>query len=189
MFTADKSFSAFDGPKKPLTFVGVNSMLDILSVCKQLQVFQSIVGAVKVFVVNFKASWNRAIKRFPHHAVDATTGVHTIFAQTGDEVMLEACKFYRPVRRVAPPHQTSLDVAGGSQTGVQKLRNFAQQRAALKHLLGFCYSSAIQRLSSCCATDVSVVANFVQRLKPEHRFPRFHAAAPLMFNSIKCSTH
>jgi hypothetical protein len=46
MSSNNKSFNAFDRPQKPLVFVQVNGVLDILLMCYQLQIFQPVVRSV-----------------------------------------------------------------------------------------------------------------------------------------------
>ena len=176
MFASNKTLGSFDCPQKPFGFVGVNCVLEILLMCGQLQVVQMVICAVKIFVVYFQTTFNRAIECFPHKTMHRFFGVFGVAAQINNQVVSAiGSRLDRPKRRVANPYFAALDVAGGSQASLQKLSNFSQQRALFKHALGLGDFKPVQRFAPRRAPHVSMIANFVQIFKAENWFPRFHA--------------
>ena len=182
MPTSNKSFDAFSRPQQPLAFVGVNRVLDVLLVRYKLQVFEPVIRAIKIFVVDLKPSKNRPVERFPHNSMNSAPSVLAVFAQRYLPVAFQQSRFARPVRCVSNPNFSKFYVAGRCQASVQKFRNFSQQRALLKHALGFSYFCAIQSLTARNTAYVARIADFVQAFKTNNRFPHLHAKPPFNVN-------
>lgn len=171
--------------RQVFAFFSINSvrMVNIVPMRKQLQVVQPIVGAVKVFVVDFKSAKNWAVKCLPHQPMHTFSVIDAVLHQIDLCVFMRVqSKFYWTMPSVSDPSVAALDVAGGGQTGVQKRRNFTQQRTLLKHALGLGYFGAVQRFTSCCAAHITVIAHLVQIFKAKNWFPRFHAQSPFNMN-------
>lgn len=182
MPTSNKSFDAFSRPQQPLAFVSVNRVLDVLLMRYKLQVFEPVIRAVKIFVVDLKPSRNRSVERFPHDSMNSASSVLAVFAQRYLPVTFQHSRFARPIRRVSSPNFPKFYVAGSRQTSVQKFRNFSQQRALFKHALGFSHFCSVQSLAPRNTAYVACIADFVQTFKPNNRPPHFHAMSPFNVN-------
>lgn len=176
MFTANKAFSTFDRPQKPFGFVCVNRVLDIFSVRNKLKVVQSVMGAVKIFVVNFHAFGDRAYKRLPHRAVYSNLGVFPVFAGAKPNIMIAGyMRFNRPKLAISAPSSTAFNVKRGCDAGAQKIRHFRQRSAFGKHSFSFRNLVARKTFSSRHSAHVRTVADFVKALVAANRFPYLHA--------------
>lgn len=185
MFASNEPLYALDRAQQPLALVRINRVLDVLLMCHQLQVFQSIVGAVKVFVVDLKSAWNRAIERLPHHAVNGFFRVPAVAAQVYNEVVgAVRPRVYKPKTGVASPSLTQLDAVRGRNTGAQELGNLSQQCALLKHALGLGHSVAVQRFAPRDPAHVAVIAHLVQLLEPKYRLPCFYLRTPFKVSRV-----
>ena len=183
MFACNKTFSPFNRPQKTFVFVGVNRVLKILLMRDNFQVIQSIVGAVKVFVVYFQSAFNTPVKRFPHYAMRPFAGVLAVAHKINLQVMLRVCaRLQRTIRSVANPRLTQLDRMGRGYAGAQKLSNLFKGRAVLKHLLGFGNFGGVEGLTSGNSAHISKVAYLVQIFKVQNWFPRFHSLTPFNMN-------
>ena len=182
MFSSNKPFFAFDRAQKPLGFVSINCMLKILLVRNNFQVIQSIIGAVKVFVVYFQTAFNTTIKRFPHHSVYPAPSVFPVFAQTCNPISFKQLNFCLPISRIASPSFTQLDRMCCGYTGAQKLSNLFKGSAVFKHLFSFGYFGGVNRFASGNTAHISKIANFVQAFKIQNWFPRFHSLTPFNVN-------
>ena len=137
MFPSNKSFHAFDCPQKPFGFVRVNRVLDILLMCNNFQVVQSIVGAVKVFMVYLQSAFNTPVKRLPHYAMRPFTGVFAVAHKINLQVVLCVCARLKwAICSVTSPCLALLDRMRGGYASAQKLSNLFKGRTVFKHLLG-----------------------------------------------------
>ena len=185
MFARNKAFMAFDCSQQPLAFVRINCMLNILLMRQQLQVVEAIVGAVKVFVVNFKAPRNGAIERLPHQTMNSFFGVLAFAAQIYYQVMRTIwTRRHCSICCVAAPCFTQLDAVRSRDADAQKLSNFFQRSVLFKHSFGFWNFGRVYGFAPRYAAHVPVIANFVQVFKPKNWFPRFHALTPFKVNGV-----
>ena len=183
MFSNNKSFFAFDCSQKPLSFVSVNRVLDILLMCSQLQIAQMIVSAVKVFVVNFQSTLNWAVKCFPYNTVNTFSCVLAVTHEINLHVMFcIQTWFYHSMRCIARPSFAQLDRMCCGYTGAQKLSNLFKGSAVFKHLFSFGYFGGVNRFASGNTAHISKIANFVQAFKIQNWFPHFHSLTPFNVN-------
>ena len=183
MFSSNKSFHTLNRPQKPFGLVGVDRVLKILLMRDNFQVIQSIVGAVKVFVVYFQSAFNTPVKRFPHYAMRPFAGVLAVAHKINLQVMLRVCaRLQRTIRSVANPRLAQLDRMGCGYAGAQKISNLFKGGTVLKHLLGFGDFGGIERLASGNTAHVSKIAHLVQIFKIQNWFPRFHSLTPFNMN-------
>ncbi len=183
MFSSNKPFYTLNRPQKPLGLVGVDCVLKILLMRDNFQVIQSIVGAVKVFMVYFQSTFNAAIKRFPRYAVHPFACVFTAAHKINLQVMLCVCSgLQRAVACVASPSFAQLDRMRRGYAGTQKLSNLLKGSAVFKHLLGLGNFGSVKGFTSGDAAHISNVAHFVQIFKIQNWFPRFHIHTPFNMN-------
>ena len=175
MLTADKPFGSFDRPQKPFGFVCVNSVLNVFSVRQQLKIFQLIVRAVKVFVVNFHAFGDRANKSFPHGAVYGDLGVFSIFARAKANIMISRnVRFDRTSAAVASPRLAMFDVKRGSDAGAKKISHRAQRSTVSKHGFSGVNLLGSEQLSPRHTSNTRKIADFVKALIAADWFPNLH---------------
>ena len=183
MFSSNKSFYTLNCPQKPFGLVGVNRVLKILLMRDNFQVIQSIVGAVKVFVVYFQSAFNTPVKRLPHYAMRSFAGVLAVAHKIDLQVVLCVCAWLqRAIRSVTNPRLTQLDRMRRGYAGAQKLSNLFKGRTVLKHLLGFGNFGGVKGLTSGNPAHISKVAHLVQIFKIQNWFPRFHSLTPFNMN-------
>lgn len=175
MLPSNKAFDALNGTQKPLAFVCVYCVLQVLLMCHQLQVFKTIVRAVKVLVVNLKSISNRPNKSFPHQSVYDAARCFSVAAKVYMQVAFNRARPKQTVTFVADPYNSAFDVAGRSHASAQKVGHFAKQRTFLKHTFSFGHINAVQSFASCNSAHVPKIADFVQIFKLRHWLPRFHA--------------
>lgn len=178
MPTSNKPFYAFDCPKKSFGFVCVNRMLKILLMRNNFQVIQTIVIAIKVFVIYFQSILNAAVKRFPHHSMHAATSVLGVFAKACNKIMLQQLRLNKPVRSRSSPCLALLDRMGRGYTSSQKSSNLFKGSPMFKHLFSLGNFGGVKSFTSGDAAHVSKVANFVQFFKIQNWFPCFHSLTP-----------
>lgn len=183
MFAGNKPLHTFDCPQKPFGFVSVNCVLEILLMRDNFQVVQSVVGAVKIFMVYFQSAFNATIKRFPHHAMHSFTVVCSVAHKINLQIVLSVfARLQWTVTCVTGPSLTQLDRMGCGYAGAQKISNLLKGRAVLKHLLGFRNLSGVNSFTSGNAAHISKIADLVQIFKIQNRFPRFHSLTPFNMN-------
>ena len=182
MFTSNKVFNTLDCPQKPFGFVGVNCVLEILLMRNNFQIVQSIVGAVKVFVVYFQSAFNTSIKRLPHHSVHALPGVFSLFAQISNIVAFDQSRRQHSVGRVTNPSFTLLDRMRCGYASAQELRDLLKGSTVLEHLLRFWNFGGVKGFASGSSAHVTVIADLVQVFKAKNWFPRFHVQLPFKLN-------
>lgn len=182
MLTCNKTFGASYGSQKPLGFVCVNRMLDILLVRDNFQVIQPIIGAVKVFVIYFQTALNTPVKCLPQNAMDSAASVHAVSTQQDLKVPFQQFNFARPVRSVTRPSLTQLDRMCRGYAGAQKLSNLFKGGTVLKHLLGFGNFGGSKGFTSGNPAHVSKIAYLVQIFKVQNWFPCFHSLTPFNMN-------
>ena len=175
MFACNKTFSPFNRPQKSFVFVGVNCVLDVLLMRSQFQVVQPIIGAVKIFMVNFQSAFNWPVKRFPNYSVKAFSSVLTILNKINLQIMLGIFSgFKRAMCAVANPSFTLLNGMRGGYTRTQKSSNFFKGSAVFKHLFSVWNFGSVKRFASSNSAHVSKIAHFVQSFKIQNWFPCFH---------------
>jgi hypothetical protein len=168
-------------------FFSINGVrvLNILLMGYQLQVIQTVVGAVKVFMVYFQSPFNWPVKRFPHNAVNRAASIFAVFAQGYLRVTLKQRRFANAVRNITRPSLTVLYGHNRRNASIQKRSYRFQSAFSFQHLFGLSDLICGKQFSSRGATYVSVIAYFVQIFKPKHWLPRFHMSAPFnMYRSI-----
>jgi hypothetical protein len=152
--------------------VGVS---DVFLMRKQLKIFQTVVGAIQVLVVNLKASRNWAVKGFPHRSMNSDASVLAIFARRNSMVKIRSNNgFEKTIRRVSSPCFAMLDAKRRGNAGSQELGHGFKFSAVGKHLLGFINPFCRKLFASGNTADVSVIANFVQIFVYQNRLPSFH---------------
>ena len=176
MFSSDKTFSTFDSPQKPFCFVSVDSVLNVFAMGKQFKIVQTVIGAVKVFMINFHARRDRADKRLPHSAVDGDLGVLPVFARAKPDVMVCGnVRFDRPSVAITNPRLAVLDVERGSNAGTKEIGHSAQCGTVGKHTFGLDNLFGAKQLSARHATHTRKIANFVKAFVAANWFPYLHA--------------
>lgn len=178
MLTAHKTFNPFNRPQKPLRFVGVYGVLNVFAVRNQLQIFQSVIASVKVFMVNFKPTLNRTYERFPERAVNRNKFVPAVFAQTHALVMLLVPNFNWPIRLIPNPRPPLFNRHYRCNAGAQERGNFFQFSSLRQHPLGFSHLFGGKFFAPCYAPYFCNVANFIQTFVPQYRAPFDHASLP-----------
>ena len=143
--------------------------------CHKLQVLKSIVSAVKIFVVNFKSSWNGSVERFPYKPVNGASRVLCIFAQRYLQISLQQSCFARPMPSVSSPCLAQLDRVRSGYADAKKRGHFFQRSASGKHFFGLRHFGCVYGPASRNAAHIAVVADLVQTFKPKNWFPRLHA--------------
>ena len=175
MFSANKTLSAFYRPQKPFGFVGVNRVLDVFAVRKQLKIFQPVVSAVKVLMVDLHAVWNRADKSLPHRAMNGHLSVTSILARAEPDVVVSSgARFNRSRGAVPNPRFTMLDVERSGCACTEKRRHGAQRRAAGKHDFGCVDLFGAKQFPSRYAPDARKIADFVKAFVAADGFPYLH---------------
>lgn len=184
MFACNKAFYALSCPKKSFCFVSINGVLKVLLVSHKFQVFQPIVAAIKVFVVNLKPAWDWAVKGFPKKAVNSLACISAVFAQRHLCIAFKHSRFASAVSNIPCPCLAKFDTVRGGYANVQKGSNFFQRSAFFKH--AFCRRNLgrVYGLATRNAPHIPQIANLVQFFKPKHRFPCFHALTPFKLNRV-----
>jgi hypothetical protein len=183
MSSNNKSFNAFDSPQKPLAFVQVNGVLDVLLMCHQLQIFQPVVSTVKVLVVDLQAAWNRAIKRFPDAPVNGPMNALSFLARRKIDVEVSS-NLGLDGPRFGVPHPSVPVLDGGHRcdAGAEKRRHCLERGFFFQHL--FCLIDLFGGKLSATrnAPHVAQVADLVQSFEVKHCFPLFHGKPPVVIN-------
>ena len=183
MFARNKSLDAFDRSQKPHGFVSVNRVLNILLVCNNFQVVQSIICTIKVFVVYLQTTFNASVKGFPHYAMHPFACVLTVAHKINLQIVFCIfAGFQWSVTCIASPSLTQLDRMGCGYAGAQKLSNLLKGSAVLKHSLGFGNFGSVNSSTSGDASYISKVAYLVQIFKVNNWFPRFHSLPSFNMN-------
>jgi hypothetical protein len=142
---------------------------------KQLQVLQTVVGAIQVLVVNLKTSGDWAVKSLPRRSMNRNSSVLAVFASHNFHVMFAIWRrFYWAVRRIACPCFAMFDAKRRGNTGSQELGYGFKFSAVSKHLLGFINLFCRKLFASGNTADIPVIANFVQIFVSQNRLPSFH---------------
>lgn len=182
MLACNKPLHPFDSPQKSFGFVCVNRVLEILLMCYNFQVIQTVVGAVKVFVIYFQSTFNSSVKCFPYHAMHTASRVFGILAQTCNKVIFQQLRLYKPITRITNPSFTVLDRMSRGYAGAQKLSDLFKGSAVLKHLLGFRNLDSVKGFASSNSAHIPKIAYLVQIFKIQNWFPRFHSLTPFNMN-------
>jgi hypothetical protein len=183
MSSNNKPFNAFDRPQKPLVFVQVNGVLDILLMCHQLQIFQPVVSTVKVLMVDFQAAWNRAVKRFPDASVNGPMNVLSFLARRKVDVEVRPNSGLDGPRFGVPsPSVSVLDGEHRCDAGAKKRCHHLERGFFFQHL--FCLIDLLGGKLSATrnAPHVAQVADLVQSFEVKHCFPIFHGKPPVVMN-------
>ena len=182
MLTTNKTFNALDRPQKPLRFVGVYSVLDVFAVCNKLQIFQPVIASVEVFMVNLKATFNRAYKRLPQRAVNRNRSVFAVLAQTYNLIVFLIPNLNRSVRLVANPCAPVFDRHNRRYAGVQKRCDFFQFGVLRQHLLGCAHLLSGKLFAPRYTSHFGNVANLIQTFVTRY-CPPFSHKPPLFANT------
>ena len=175
MLSADKTFGSFDSAQKPFSFVCVNCVLDVFAVRKQFKIIQSVIGTIKVLMVNFHSFGYRPYKSLPHSAVDSNFNIFSVFARTEPNVMVPRnVRFNRPKLAVSAPSSPAFNVKRRRDAGIQKSSYVCQRRASSKHIFSFLDLIARKTFSSGNATNICQIANFVKAFVAANWFPNLH---------------
>lgn len=175
MLSGHKTFSTFNRPKTPLRFVRINCVFDVFAVRKQLKIFQPVVRAIQIFMVNFHSFGDRTDKSLPHGAVNGDFGVFSVFARAKpDIVVARNVRFDRTSATVAGPRFAVLNVERRGNAGVEKSSYGAQRGAFGKHIFGRVNLFRAKQLSSRYAPDTRKIANLVQTFVAANWFPNLH---------------
>ena len=168
-----------------LTFLCVYSvrMVDICAVRYKLQVFKPVVSAIKVFVVDFKPTFYRAIKSLPHSTMHTFARVFASSYKTYVKVVLSVqASFYGPIGCITRPSLALLDGVSCGYASTQKSSNLFKSSALLKHLFSFGNFGSVKRFCPSNPAHIAKVANFVQAFKAKNWFPCFHNLSPFNMN-------
>ena len=176
----------------PLTFRKVRAlfgvfsvrMVNVFAVRKKFKVVQTIVGTVKVFVVNLKPPRYFAIKRLPNQTVNGTPHVNAIATQTDRKIMLYRLWNQWPVCFIAAPSFAVFNGRRCCDAGVQKRGYINQFGPCAQHFLGFYYLFGSKTFATRNTTYVAKIADFVQSFVPKHGLPLFHGISSLTFRYV-----
>lgn len=174
MLTADKPFCSFDRPQKSLRLVSVYSVLDIFLMRNQLKIFNSVIAAVKVFVVYLHSIRDWAYKSLPHGTMNANFPVLAVFARRKNSVAVYEVRLNRTGAAVAGPRLTVLDVKRRGNAGVEKFSHRAQSSAAGKQGFSGVNLFGGKQLSARHTSYTSKIANLVKALIAADWFPNLH---------------
>lgn len=186
MLTTNKPFGAFDRPQKPLRFVSVYSVLNVFAVGNKFQIFQAVITSVKIFMVNFKTTFDRAYKRLPQCAVDRNKSVFSPLTQTYSLIVLVIPDFNRSVRFIPPPSFAVFNGEYGGYAGVQERRHIRQFTPVIQHLFSFNNLFRRKSFTPRYAAHISQIADFVQRFVTKHWLPVFHNMPHLTYMQSNC---
>ena len=175
MLSGYKTFSTFDSPQKPFSFVCVNSVLDVFTVRKQFKIIQPVISAVQIFMVNLHTFRNRAVKRFPHRSVNSDFGILSIFTRTETDVVIPRhMSFDRACAAITHPRFTVFDIKSRRNACAKKSSHISQRGASLKHSFSFIDLRRGKQFSPRHASDTRKIANFVKALIAADWFPNLH---------------
>lgn len=176
MLTADKTFGSFNRPQKPFSFVRVDGVLNVFAVRQQLKIFQPVVRAVQIFMIDLHSLRNRAYKGLPHHAVNRDSGVFSIFAWAEPNVVVARnARFDRTSAAVADPRFAVLNVERRGNAGVEKSSYGAQRGTFGKHIFCRVNLFRVKQLSSRYAPNTRKIADLVKTFVIADWFPNLHA--------------
>ena len=150
-------------------------VIDVFAVGNKLQVLQPVIASVQVFVVDFKAAWNRAVKRLPNRAMHADMLVLPVDAwrKMGVKMAVQPC-FNWPRGGIAAPRFSMFNGEHGCDAGVQKRGYVGQSGSRFQHFLGFNNLFGGKTFAACYTTNIAKIANFVQSLVSKYWPPKFH---------------
>lgn len=175
MLSGDKTFSTFDSPQKPLGFVCVNRVLNVLTVRNQLKIIEPIICAVQIFMVNFHSFWDGAIKCLPHRAMDRYLSVFSVFAWTKPYIMVARnMRFNRARGAISRPCLTMLNVKRGRNASTKKFGDVAQRSPVRKHIFSNVNLFGAKQFSTRHTPNTRKIADFVNAFVAAHRFPSLH---------------
>lgn len=175
MLTRNKTFSTFNSPQKPLSFVGINCVLNVFTVRNQLKIIKSIIRAVQIFMVNFHSFGNGSVKRFPHCTMDSYFSIFSIFARTKPHIMIARYVRFNGARSaISRPCFTMLNTKRGRNTSTKKFSYFAQRSSLFKHIFSVVNLLSAKQLSARYTSNVRQITYFIKALIAPHRFPNFH---------------
>ena len=175
MLALHKTFGAFDRSQKPFGFVCVNRMLDIFLVRHQLKVFNSVIAAIKIFVVYLQSIRNWTYKSLPQSAMDANFSVFAVFARRKNSVAVYKVRLDRPSVAIASPSLTVLDVERGGYACSKKSCHSTQRSTICKHILGGINLLGTKQFAPRYASNARKIADFVKAFVAADRFPNLHA--------------
>lgn len=175
MLALHKTFGAFDRSQKPFGFVCVNRVPDIFLVRHQLKVFNSIIAAIKIFVVYLQSIRNWTYKSLPQSAMDTNFSVFAVFARRKNSVAVYKVRLDRPSVAIASPSLTVLDVERGGYACSEKSRHRAQRSTICKHSFSSVNLIGAKQFSSRHTSYARKIADFVKAFVAADRFPNLHA--------------
>ena len=153
----------------------IKSVLDIFLVCQKLQVFQSVIRAVQIFMVYLHAFRYGADKGFPHCPMNHHFDISPVFARTKSNVVVSGdVSSYRSCAAVAGPRFTFFNVKCGHDADTQKIRDGGERSFVGEHGLGRVHLLGRKAFPSRYAPHVPRVADFVQAFIAADRFPGLH---------------
>jgi hypothetical protein len=158
-------------------------MLTIFTVRQQLKIFQPVVLAVQVLVIDFQAAWNWAFERFPDAPVNGSMDVLSFL--TGRKVDVKVrpnLGLDGPRFGVPYPSVPVLDGEHRCDAGAKKRRHRLERGLFLQHLFRLLDLLGGKLFASRNAPHVAQVADFVQSFVAKHCFPIFHGKPPVVMN-------
>lgn len=175
MFALYKPFNAFDRAQKPLRFVCVDGVLNVFAMRNQLKIFNSVIAAIKVFVVYLHFARNWAYKSLPQRAMHADLSVFAVFARRKDSVAVYKVRLNWACGAVAYPRFTVLDVERGRDASPEELSYRAQLRAVGKHGFSLVDLTGAKSFPPRNAANIRKIADFVKAFVAANWFPNLHA--------------
>ena len=183
MLTRNKPFPTFNGTKQAFAFVRVDSVLNVLLVRKQFQIVNTVIGAVKVFMVDFQATFNRPNKGFPQSSMQRNPSVFSILARSKTQIMVRTSGCFNfSILRIALPCLSVFYHTGGGYASAKKFRNLTKKSAVCKHLFcdrNFC---SVKFFSPANTPHAGKITDFVKTLVANNWLPCFHAIPPFKLN-------
>lgn len=182
MFSCYKPLRTLDRTQKPFGFVCVDGVLNVLLMRYKLQVFEPIVSAVKVFVVDLQTTFNWPVKRFPCHTMYAMPSVFSVFAQVYNVIAFNQTGLDKTVGCIARPSLALLDGVRCGYASTQKSSNLFKGGTVIKHSFSFGNFGSVKRFCPSNPAHIAKIANFVQAFKAKNWFPCFHNLSPFNIN-------
>jgi hypothetical protein len=158
-------------------------MLTVFAMRQQFKIFQPVVLAVQVLVIDLQAAWNRAFERFPDAPVNGSMDVLSFLARRKVDVEVRPnLGLDGPRFGVPNPSVSVLDREHRCDAGVKKRRYRLERGFFLQHLFRLLDLLGGKLLAPRNTPHVAQVADLVQSFVAKHCFPIFHGEPPVVMN-------
>ena len=148
---------------------------NVFLVSDNLQIFQPIVLAIQILVVNLHAAWNWAYKRLPQRAMNGDMAVFAVFAGAKTQVMIGADIYFNVSKSyVASPSPTVLNACDGWDTRSNSLRRHFERSACGQQFFNGFNRFSSKRFAPRNATHLPRAVDRIQSLIPNDWSPFVH---------------